>query len=166
MAYFNCLNSLKAGPNPLNSSNSRSWIFSSLHGLFCFQSCTLFALSHILQTIPWENPCADPCPGQAKSSSNLEDGPTLKVSNQNVMRGRHYATEQGEVELKLREVGLIQRKAGPLGSPQSLEMPDWEGHHLAGDTRTPLGLLALSSGLRKIMPHQWSWVTAPENLSC
>lgn len=69
---------------------------------------------------------------------------------------KHYATEQGEVELKLHKVGLIQSKAGALGSTRSQEMPDWEGHHLAGDTWAPLGLPALSSGLRKIMPHQWA----------
>lgn len=33
MACFNCLYSVKAGPSVLNSSNSRSWIFSSHHVL-------------------------------------------------------------------------------------------------------------------------------------
>lgn len=55
MAYFNCLNSVKAGLNPLNSSNSRSWIFSSLHRFFSFRSWMLFALSHTPQSTPWEN---------------------------------------------------------------------------------------------------------------
>lgn len=162
MAYFNCLNSVKAGPNPLNSSNSRSWIFSSLHGCFFLLSVlhSLCTKSHTTDHTSRKPVSAGPCPSQGKSCSNLEDAPTLKVSLQRSfptkmsLRWRHYTTWTGRSRAEA---------AWSWADPEhgwGTRLP-WEpgdawlgGHRLARDARSPWGLLILSNGLKKIMPCQ------------